>query len=88
MLTERNGDDKSILVFEHATRFGAEALPLTLTSHPGLALVQRDPKPRGPYNHEDCWWSVMDVGLGPAEKAIEVTYDDHFLQRAGTTIAC
>ena len=46
------------------------------------ALVQREPKPRGPYDHEDCSWLVMDVGLGPADKAIEVTYDDHFLQRA------
>ena len=83
VLVKHDTDDKSsILVFEHAERFGAKPLPLTVTSHPGLALVQREPKPRGPYDHEDCSWLVMDVGLGPADKAIEVTYDDHFLQRA------
>ena len=57
---------KSALVFEHATALkGGEAKPLTLSSHPGRALVGRSPTA-----DLVAEWSVIQIGLGPAEVAI------------------
>lgn len=59
------------LVLEHheILRKGGEAR-LTLASHPGCAVVQIDPTPRGPYKVWGSAWMVHDLGIGPAAKAI------------------
>ena len=57
---------KSALVFEHAKALKqGEAKPLTLKSHPGRALVGREPTAESVAE-----WSVIQIGLGPAEVAI------------------
>jgi len=57
-------------IFEHADRLtGGQTVPLTLSSHPGLAVVQGFDEPREAF-HE---WHYKALCIGPASRAVHAS---------------
>lgn len=53
------------------------------SSPPGMALVQKQPAPRGPYPIDGANWMVLDCGISstPGRPGAKCTFDNGFLQR-------
>ena len=66
------------LVFEHAKQLRKGlAMPLTLSSHPGKAVVPLTDIPHAAGNT----WSIIGVGVGPSQHASHATFEQGFLTR-------
>lgn len=51
-------------------------MPLTLSSHPGFAVV-----PKYEYPKQAHHWSIIKLRVGKAENAVKAKYDGEFISR-------
>ena len=64
-------------VFEHhRTLASGQEGRLTLSSHPGLAVV-----PRYDYPRSAAEWRYVEIGIGPAHMAMHVRFESNFIVR-------
>merc|ERR1719421_2221503 len=77
-LVEKRPGAANVLIFEHAQALESSpgGRPLTLKSHPGLAIVPRYDYPRSAKE-----WRYIEIGIGPAHMAMTVKLEDQFLVR-------
>ena len=61
----------------HGDQSWPQPIRLTLSSHPGEAIIAKWGHPKNAWGQ----WDYIDLGVGPAEAAISVSYDGQFLAR-------
>ena len=72
-------------VFSHSAALagGGVDVRLTLSSHPGLAVVARAPTPKTVF----VFYDYVELGVGPAHAAVCAALHAPFLVRAGASAA-
>lgn len=75
ILTSR--DSSNALVFERAEELdsGSSGVPLTLSSHPGLAVVPRNVEKE--FKWGPIKWMYVELGVGSASMALKTKMDKH-----------
>ena len=75
VLTRKGSYNQCVFEKHHTLSCGQEG-QLTLSSHPGLAIVPRYDYPRSAEE-----WRYIEIGIGPAHMAMSVRFESNFLVR-------
>ena len=75
VLTRKGSYNQCVFENHQALSLGQEG-QLTLSSHPGLAIVPRYDYPRSAEE-----WRYIEIGIGPAHMAMSVRFESNFLVR-------
>merc|ERR1719240_2205243 len=75
VLTRKGSANQCVFENHHTLSYGQEGW-LTLSSHPGLAIV-----PRYDYPRSADEWRYIEIGIGPAHMAMTVQLEKQFLVR-------